>query len=74
MIRISSILLAAGESKRMGKQKLLLNLGKSNIINITLENLLKSEIFEMKQKKLKIRYQHKIKESNLFLTKILKKE
>ncbi|WP_455278451.1 nucleotidyltransferase family protein [[Eubacterium] cellulosolvens] len=47
MIRISSILLAAGESKRMGKQKLLLNLGKSNIINITLENLLKSEIFEI---------------------------
>ena len=47
MIRISGILLAAGESKRMGKQKLLLNLGKSNIINTTIENLLKSEIFEL---------------------------
>jgi molybdenum cofactor cytidylyltransferase len=47
MIRISGILLAAGESKRMGKPKLLLNLGKSNIINTTIENLLKSEIFEL---------------------------
>lgn len=47
MIRISGILLAAGESKRMGKPKLLLNLGESNIINTTIENLLKSEIFEL---------------------------
>jgi len=47
MIRISGILLAAGESKRMGKPKLLLNLGKSNIINTTIENLLKSKIFEL---------------------------
>ena len=47
MIRISGILLAAGESKRMGKPKLLLNLGKLNIINTTIESLLKSEIFEL---------------------------
>ena len=47
MIRISGILLAAGESKRMGKPKLLLNLGKSNIINATIDNLLKSEIYEL---------------------------
>jgi molybdenum cofactor cytidylyltransferase len=47
MIRISGILLAAGESKRMGKPKLLLNLGESNIINTTIENLLKSKIFEL---------------------------
>jgi molybdenum cofactor cytidylyltransferase len=47
MIRISGILLAAGESKRMGKPKLLLNLGKSNVINATINNLLKSEIYEL---------------------------
>lgn len=47
MIRISGILLAAGESKRMGKPKLLLNLGESNIINTTIEKFLKSEIFEL---------------------------
>ncbi|WP_455368568.1 nucleotidyltransferase family protein [[Eubacterium] cellulosolvens] len=47
MIQISGILLAAGESKRMGKPKLLLNLGKSNIINNTIENLLKSKILEL---------------------------
>jgi len=47
MIRISGILLAAGESKRMGKPKLILNLGKSNIINATIDNLLKSEIYEL---------------------------
>jgi molybdenum cofactor cytidylyltransferase len=47
MTRISCILLAAGESKRMGKPKLLLNLGLSNIINTTIENLLKSEISEL---------------------------
>ena len=47
MINISCILLAAGESKRMGNPKLLLKLGKSNIINITLNNYLKSKIFEI---------------------------
>lgn len=47
MIRISGILLAAGESKRMGKPKLLLNLEKTNIINTTIDNLLKSEIYEL---------------------------
>jgi molybdenum cofactor cytidylyltransferase len=47
MTNISCILLAAGESKRMGKPKLLLNLGNSNVINITINNYLKSEIFEI---------------------------
>lgn len=47
MTQISCILLAAGESKRMGKPKLLLKLGKYNIINISLENYLKSDISEI---------------------------
>ena len=47
MTQISGILLAAGESKRLGKPKLLLKLGKSNVINISLENYLKSGISEI---------------------------
>ena len=47
MTQISSIILAAGESKRMGKSKLLLKLGKSNIITISLQNYLKADISEI---------------------------
>jgi molybdenum cofactor cytidylyltransferase len=44
---ISAILLGAGESKRMGKNKLLLPLGKKTIIERCLENLLRSDVEEV---------------------------
>ncbi|UCE98123.1 MAG: nucleotidyltransferase family protein, partial [Dehalococcoidia bacterium] len=44
---ISAILLAAGESKRMGKPKLLLPFGKSTVIGSTIDNLLNSKVNEV---------------------------
>ena len=44
---VSVILLAAGESKRMGKPKLLLPFGKSTILEQTIDNLLSSEVGEV---------------------------
>jgi molybdenum cofactor cytidylyltransferase len=41
---ISTIILAAGESKRMGKPKQLLPLGKTTILERTIDNFLKSEV------------------------------
>jgi len=39
---ISAIILAAGESRRMGKPKQLMPLGKSTILERTVDNLLNS--------------------------------
>ncbi|GAI07868.1 unnamed protein product [marine sediment metagenome] len=44
---ISALLLAAGESKRMGRQKLLLPFGASTIIEQTISNLLNSKVDEV---------------------------
>ena len=44
---ISAILLAAGESKRMGKPKLLLPLGSGTILGKTADNLLSSQVDEV---------------------------
>ena len=41
---VSAILLAAGESKRMGKPKLLLPLGDSTILERAVDNLLNSNL------------------------------
>jgi len=46
-IFISALLLAAGESKRMGRQKLLLPFGTSTIIEQTIDNLLNSRVDEI---------------------------
>jgi len=44
---ISAIVLAAGESKRMGKPKLMLPLGKSTILEQTIDNFLNSKVDEI---------------------------
>ena len=44
---VSAILLAAGESKRMGNPKQLLPLGKSTILEQTIDNLLNSKVSEV---------------------------
>jgi len=44
---ISVLLLAAGESKRMGRQKLVLPFGTSTIIEKTIDNLLNSKVDEV---------------------------
>ena len=44
---VSAILLAAGESRRMGKPKQLLPLGKSTILGQAIDNLLDSEVSEV---------------------------
>ncbi len=44
---ISAILLAAGESRRMGKPKLLMPLGKTIILEQTIDNLLGSRVSEV---------------------------
>lgn len=44
---ISAIVLAAGESKRMGKPKLLMPLGNSTALERTIDNLLSSEVSEV---------------------------
>ena len=44
---VSAILLAAGESKRMGKPKLLMPFGKSTILEQTVDNLLNSTVSEV---------------------------
>lgn len=45
--RISAIILAAGESKRMGKPKQLLPIGESTILEKTIANFLASQVFEV---------------------------
>jgi molybdenum cofactor cytidylyltransferase len=44
---VSAIMLAAGESKRMGKPKLLLPLGEGTILGRTVDNLLSSNVDEV---------------------------
>ncbi len=44
---VSAILLAAGESKRMGKPKQLMPLGKTTILEQTIDNLLNSRVEEV---------------------------
>ncbi|MDP2931768.1 MAG: molybdenum cofactor cytidylyltransferase [Chloroflexota bacterium] len=44
---VSAILLAAGESRRMGQSKLLLSFGGSTILEHALDNLLKSRVDEV---------------------------
>ena len=44
---VSAILLAAGESKRMGKPKLLLPFGDSTILEKTVDNILNSNADEV---------------------------
>lgn len=44
---ISAILLGAGESKRMGENKLILPLGNKTVLERTLENLLRSNVKEV---------------------------
>lgn len=44
---VSAILLAAGEAKRMGKPKLLMPLGKTTILEQTIDNLLNSAVSEV---------------------------
>ena len=44
---VSAILLAAGESTRMGKPKLLLPFGNNTILQQTIDNLLKSKVDEV---------------------------
>jgi len=43
---ISAILLAAGESRRMGKPKLLMPIGKSTVLEQAIDNLLNSRVSE----------------------------
>ena len=45
---VSAILLAAGESKRMGRLKQLLPLGKTTIMEQAVDNLLNSRVNEVK--------------------------
>lgn len=45
--KVSAILLAAGESKRMGVPKLLMPLGKSTILEQTIDNLLNSAVSDV---------------------------
>lgn len=47
MIRVSAILLAAGESKRMGMNKLMLPWGKETVLEHCLDVLLRSQITEV---------------------------
>ncbi|GAI05508.1 unnamed protein product, partial [marine sediment metagenome] len=42
--KVSAILLAAGESKRMGKLKQLMPLGNTTIVEQTIDNLLSSGV------------------------------
>jgi molybdenum cofactor cytidylyltransferase len=44
---VSAIVLAAGESKRLGRPKLLLPLGNSTILEQTIDNLLSSKVSEV---------------------------
>ena len=44
---VSAIILAAGESRRMGKPKQLLPLGKTTILESTIDNFLNSELSEI---------------------------
>jgi molybdenum cofactor cytidylyltransferase len=44
---ISAVVLAAGESKRMGRPKLLMPLGRSTILRHTIDNLLNSRVSEV---------------------------
>ena len=44
---VSAILLAAGESKRMGKPKQLMPLGKTTMLEQTIDNLLNSKVSEV---------------------------
>ena len=44
---VSAILLAAGESKRMGRPKLLLPFGKGTVLGQTIDNLLSSKVDEV---------------------------
>ena len=44
---ISAIILAAGESRRMGKPKQLMPLGKSTILERTVDNFLNSEVYDV---------------------------
>jgi len=44
---VSAIILAAGESKRMGEPKLLLRFGSSTILEQTIDNLLNSRVAEV---------------------------
>lgn len=44
---VSAIILAAGESRRMGKPKQLLPLGKATILECTIDNFLNSELNEI---------------------------
>ena len=46
-VSVSAILLAAGESKRIGRQKLLLNLGDKTILEHSIDNLLGSKVSEV---------------------------
>ncbi len=46
-IQVSAIILAAGESKRMGMMKQLLPLGRSTILECVLDNFLKSKVEEI---------------------------
>ncbi|MDO9351135.1 MAG: NTP transferase domain-containing protein, partial [Deltaproteobacteria bacterium] len=47
MLKISAILLGAGESKRMGKNKLFLPWGKRTILEHCLQTLLRSMVKEV---------------------------
>ncbi|MBI4594995.1 MAG: nucleotidyltransferase family protein [Candidatus Tectomicrobia bacterium] len=47
MRKISGLILAAGESKRFGANKLLLPLGRKLVIELVLENFLASELMEI---------------------------
>ena len=44
---VSAILLAAGEARRMGKLKQLMPLGKTTIVEQTIDNLLASRVNEV---------------------------
>jgi len=44
---ISAIILAAGESRRMGKPKQLMPLGKTTILERTVDNFLNSEVYDV---------------------------
>ena len=46
-VAVSAILLAAGESKRMGRLKQLLPLGKTSVVEQAIDNLLNSEVIEV---------------------------
>jgi len=44
---VSAIILAAGESRRMGKPKQLLPLGKTTILECMIDNFLNSEVHDV---------------------------